>query len=69
MKNRLMALAAMAAALGAMALADPGEVTAEPAKVPQTEFPCAEDEVLGYAPQFGPDHVGCIHTDTLTGKA
>ncbi|AZS07571.1 hypothetical protein PBI_DUKE13_235 [Mycobacterium phage Duke13] len=31
----------------------------------QSEFPCQEDEVLGYAPQFGPDHVGCIHIDEL----
>ncbi|AXC33446.1 hypothetical protein SEA_ORANGE_89 [Mycobacterium phage Orange] len=33
----------------------------------QKNFPCAEDEVLGYAPQFGPDRVGCIHIDTLKG--
>lgn len=26
----------------------------------QDRFPCAEDEYLGYAPQFGPDKVGCI---------
>jgi hypothetical protein len=26
----------------------------------QRSFPCQEDEVLGYAPQFGPDRVGCI---------
>lgn len=31
----------------------------------QSEFPCQEDEVLGYAPQFGPDHVGCIHIEEL----
>ena len=33
----------------------------------QAEFPCQEDEVLGYAPQFGPDRVGCIHIDDLKG--
>lgn len=33
----------------------------------QSEFPCQEDEVLGYAPEFGPDHVGCIHIDALKG--
>ncbi|ASZ72876.1 hypothetical protein SEA_HARRYHOUDINI_86 [Mycobacterium phage HarryHoudini] len=40
--------------------------TAE-ASVPftQAEFPCQEDEVLGYAPEFGPDNVGCIHIDLL----
>jgi len=31
----------------------------------QAEFPCQEDEVLGYAPQFGPDWVGCIHIEDL----
>jgi hypothetical protein len=31
----------------------------------QASFPCQEDEVLGYAPTFGPDHVGCIHLDQL----
>ncbi|AIS73759.1 hypothetical protein SEA_PANAMAXUS_82 [Mycobacterium phage Panamaxus] len=35
----------------------------------QRNFPCAEDEVLGYAPQFGPDRVGCIHIDTIRGEA
>lgn len=29
----------------------------------QGSFPCAEDEVLGYSPQFGPDRVGCIHVE------
>ncbi|AUV62032.1 hypothetical protein KIV63_gp12 [Mycobacterium phage SWU2] len=31
----------------------------------QRSFPCQEDELLGYAPQFGPDRVGCIHIDNL----
>jgi hypothetical protein len=31
----------------------------------QQAFPCEEDEVLGYAPQFGPDRVGCIHIDDI----
>ncbi|QXN73922.1 membrane protein [Mycobacterium phage Eaglepride] len=31
----------------------------------QRSFPCAEDEVLGYAPEFGPDRVGCIHIESL----
>ncbi|AVR57070.1 hypothetical protein KIP30_gp10 [Mycobacterium phage Pistachio] len=38
-------------------------VTADP--FDQRNFPCAEDEVLGYAPEFGPDRVGCIHIDQL----
>lgn len=29
----------------------------------QRDFPCMEDEVLGYAPQFGPDRVGCLHVE------
>lgn len=30
-------------------------------------FPCSEDDVLGYDPSFGPNRVGCIHVegDTL----
>ena len=31
----------------------------------QRNFPCQEDEVLGYAPQFGPDRVGCIHIEEV----
>lgn len=27
----------------------------------QEDFPCQEDEVLGYHPRFGADYVGCIH--------
>ena len=34
----------------------------------QDQFPCQEDEVLGYAPEFGHDHVGCIHIDQLRGE-
>ena len=33
----------------------------------QDDFPCQEDEVLGFGPQFGPDTVGCIHIDAITG--
>lgn len=33
----------------------------------QASFPCEEDEVLGYSPDFGPDRVGCIHIDALKG--
>lgn len=35
----------------------------------QRNFPCAEDEVLGFAPEFGPDRVGCIHIDDLKGRS
>ncbi|APQ42104.1 hypothetical protein SEA_ZEPHYR_92 [Mycobacterium phage Zephyr] len=31
----------------------------------QSSFPCAEDEVLGFAPEFGPDKVGCIYIEGL----
>lgn len=31
----------------------------------QRDFPCQEDEYLGYSPAFGPDRVGCIHIDDL----
>ncbi|QHB38020.1 hypothetical protein KIY71_gp85 [Mycobacterium phage Cintron] len=48
-----------------------GIATAGPQADPfdQRSFPCQEDEVLGYAPQFGPDRVGCIHIDQIGGKA
>lgn len=29
----------------------------------QRNFPCQEDEVLGYAPQFGSERVGCFHLE------
>jgi hypothetical protein len=29
----------------------------------QNVFPCAEDEALIYAPQFGPNRVGCMHVE------
>lgn len=31
----------------------------------QAEFPCQEDEALVYAPQFGPDMVGCINIEEI----
>ena len=31
----------------------------------QSDFPCTEDEVLGYDPRFGPGMVGCIHIDDV----
>ena len=31
----------------------------------QSSFPCQEDEVLAYAPQFGADSVGCIHVSDI----
>jgi len=42
-----------------MLLADPG------ADMSQANFPCQEDEVLTYAPQFGPDRVGCLHYEEV----
>ena len=31
----------------------------------QENFPCVEDEVLAYSPQFGPDRVGCLHIEEV----
>ncbi|AGK86113.1 hypothetical protein SEA_KERBEROS_86 [Mycobacterium phage Kerberos] len=64
-KHLITVVVAFATAAGAMALADPGEVSASPTTFEQRDFPCQEDEVLGYAPEFGPDHVGCIHIDQI----
>lgn len=40
-------------------------LAAQPAEMSQASFPCVEDEVLGFAPQFGPDRVGCIHIEEI----
>jgi hypothetical protein len=47
-------------ALGGAALAR-GEFD----QMTQQSFPCAEDEVLAYAPEFGPDRVGCLHVEQI----
>ena len=66
MTKVLLGSVAAGAMLGAMALADPYESSAaDPLR--QRNFPCQEDEVLGYAPRFGHDKVGCIHVDELKG--
>ncbi|QAX93241.1 hypothetical protein SEA_BEXAN_87 [Mycobacterium phage Bexan] len=39
--------------------------SADPITFDQSAFPCEEDEVLGFSPEFGPDKVGCIHIDSL----
>lgn len=31
----------------------------------QDDFPCNEDEVLGYHPSFGSDHVGCMNVEDV----
>lgn len=49
------------------AYAQPSDVVVPGYDFSQEAFPCQEDEVLGYAPQFGPDRVGCIHIDVLVG--
>lgn len=36
-----------------------------PDPMSQASFPCAEDEVLTYAAQFGPDRVGCLHIEEI----
>lgn len=63
MSHIITAAVAAAVAFGAMALASP-EASAD--TFDQKDFPCQEDEVLGYAPKFGPDRVGCINIDELT---
>lgn len=40
-------------------------VLAQPDVMSQEAFPCLEDEVLTYAPQFGPDRVGCINHEEM----
>jgi hypothetical protein len=32
-------------------------------RLSQSAFPCHEDQVLGFDPAFGPDHVGCMQID------
>jgi hypothetical protein len=61
----LLVIVAGIAALGAMFLADPGDAKAQPDVFLQQNFPCQEDEVLGYHPTFGPDRTGCMHIDDL----
>lgn len=50
---------------GGMLLAPVVPAHADPGVMSQSDFPCAEDEYLGYSPVFGPDEVGCIHIDDL----
>lgn len=59
-KNRHRITAAIAAivAFAAMFLAQPDVMS-------QDRFPCQEDEALAYAPQFGPDRVGCLHIEEI----
>ncbi|AVP41951.1 hypothetical protein SEA_JSQUARED_90 [Mycobacterium phage Jsquared] len=64
-KHLITVIVAFATAVGAMALADPYEASADPITFDQRAFPCEEDEVLGFAPEFGPDRVGCIHIDEI----
>lgn len=40
-----------------------GSLTGNVDRFSQRDFPCAEDEALVYAPQFGPDRVGCLHVE------
>ncbi|AHJ88730.1 hypothetical protein PBI_RHYNO_72 [Mycobacterium phage RhynO] len=54
-----------ALAIGLATITGTGVASAQPDPFDQRNFPCAEDEVLGYAPEFGPDRVGCIHIERL----
>lgn len=55
------AITAALVGMGAMALAQPDQYS-------QQSFPCQEDEVLTYSPQFGPERVGCVHYEDIGGK-
>ena len=35
----------------------------------QSQFPCAEDEVLTYHPSFGSDRVGCLHYEAIADES
>ncbi|AZF97265.1 hypothetical protein SEA_FROGHOPPER_79 [Mycobacterium phage Froghopper] len=48
-------------------IATPAWASADPITFDQSSFPCEEDEVLGFSPEFGPDKVGCIHIDDIRG--
>lgn len=43
----------------------PSELAPSGGVMLQKDFPCHEDELLGYHPKFGPDMVGCIHVDEV----
>lgn len=63
------ALAALAIAAGLGSAAWIGTAAAHAGPFDQKDFPCQEDEVLGYGTEFGPDKVGCIHIDSLVLEA
>lgn len=62
-------LAALVAAVALLAAVSVATLLSDPGGSPggsvlsQERFPCQEDEVLGYAPRFGPERVGCIHAE------
>ena len=59
MKSHIVtAVVALLVGVGAMLLAEPDNMS-------QSSFPCLEDEALVYAPQFGPDRVGCIYFEEV----
>jgi hypothetical protein len=63
------ALSALAVAGTLAAGAWLGTAAAHADPFDQRDFPCMEDEVLGYAPQFGPDRVGCINVQGMIAEA
>lgn len=65
-RTRVAIITATATLVSVAGLATACAPDTEPAKagiMPQSEFPCHEDEVLGYDPAYGSDHVGCIHVE------
>jgi hypothetical protein len=57
--HAITAAVAALTATAALLLAQPEDVMS------QDRFPCQEDEVLAYAPQFGPDRVGCLNIEEI----
>ena len=42
-----------------------GEYSVDETSMLQSDFPCNEDQVLGYHPAFGTEHVGCMHIESV----
>lgn len=66
MVKHILATIAIIAVIAILGIAT-GRTIAQQPDTPMTQeaFPCEEDEVLGYAPEFGSEHVGCIHIDNI----
>ena len=63
MNHKITAAVGAVLAFGAMLLAYPEADQYD--EFSQASFPCQEDEVLTYAPQFGPERVGCLNIEEV----